>query len=168
VGVGKQVKWPVGQGGKGNEGVTAVVQRTPGAVGYIELNYATANKIPFALVQNKSGKFVRASAETVSAAGEGALAKMDKTLAVNIWNQAGNDAYPISSFTYIIVYKDLSTLKDANKAKAVVEFLKWATGPEAQKMAGPMDYAPLSDGVQKKVAAAIANLTFDGKAIASK
>ena len=117
IGTGKQVKWPVGQGGKGNEGVTAVVQGTPGVLGYIELNYATANKIPFASVKNKNGKFVKASGETVSAAGAGAVDHMNDTLAVNIWNQPGDNAYPISAFTYIIVYKDLGYLKSEQKAK---------------------------------------------------
>jgi phosphate transport system substrate-binding protein len=167
VGMGKQVKWPVGQGGKGNEGVAAAVQQTPGAVGYVEVNYALANKINFAAMKNKSGKFVKASADSISAAGEGAVEKMGETLAVNIWDQAGENAYPISAFTYIIVYKDLGYLKDQNKAKAVVEFLKWATH-DGQKFAREMDYAPLSEGVQKKVDEAIGSLTWDGQAVAAK
>ncbi|MGE5608855.1 MAG: phosphate ABC transporter substrate-binding protein PstS [Bacillota bacterium] len=168
IGAGKQVKWPVGQGGKGNEGVTAVVQQTPGAVGYIELNYAKANKIPFALLQNKDGKFVKASPESVTAAGAGAVNQMDKTLAVNIWNQPGQDAYPIAAFTYIIVYQDLSYLKDENKAKSLVAFLTWATVGEGQKMAAELDYAPLAPAVQQKVKSAIASLTWGGKAIAAR
>ncbi len=164
IGAGKQVKWPVGQGGKGNDGVTAVVQGTKGSIGYIEVNYANANKIPFALLQNKSGKFVKASSDTVSAAGEGALDQMKapEHLSVNIWNQAGDNAYPISAFTYIIVYKELNYLKEQSKAKALVDFLKWAT-TEGQRTAGELDYAPLSDGVQKKAAEALHGLTWDGK-----
>ncbi len=92
---------------------------------------------------------------------------MKTSLAVNIWNQSGDEAYPISAFTYVIVYKDLSYVKSAEKAKALVDFLKWATS-DGQKMAGPMDYAPLSAGVQKKVHEAIDGLTLDGKAIAQK
>ena len=167
VGMGKQVKWPLGQGGKGSEGVAAAVQQTPGAIGYVEANYASANKIPFAAVKNHAGKFVKASPQSVSAAGEGAIAKMDKSLAVDIWNQPGDAAYPISAFTYIIVYKDLGYLKDQNKAKALVDFLKWATN-EGQSYAGEMDYAPLSDGVKKKVADAIESLQWQGQAVAEK
>lgn len=166
IGAGKQVKWPVGQGGKGNEGVTAVVQSTPGAVGYIEMNYATANKIPFASIKNKDGKFVKASADSVAAAGEGAINQMKDSLAVDIWNQPGEKAYPIAAFTYIIVYQDLGYLKSAEKAKALVAFLTWATS-EGQAMAGAMDYAPLSPGVQKLVKQAIDGLTWEGKAVAS-
>src|SRR5688500_14885375 len=149
VGMGKQVKWPTGQGGKGNEGVTAIVQGTPGAIGYIELNYATQNKIAFALMKNKDGKFVKCSPQTVAAAGAGAVEQMDTSLAVNIWNQPGAESYPIAAFTYIIVYKDLGYLKDQAKAKALVDFLKWAT-TDGQQFAGQMDYAPLAEPVQKK------------------
>jgi phosphate transport system substrate-binding protein len=157
VGVGKEVKWPTGQGGKGNAGVTAVVQQTNGAVGYVELNYALENKLPFALIQNKDGNFVKASADTVSAAGEGATSQMGENLAVNIWNQSGKDAYPISAFTYIIVYKNLGNLKSPEQKQALVDFLKWATH-DGQQTAKEMDYAPLSPGVQKKVEAAIDSL----------
>ena len=166
VGMGKQVKWPTGQGGKGNEGVTAAVQGTPGAIGYIELNYATQNKISFASIKNKDGQFVKASPESVSAAGAGALDKMDKSLAVDIWNQAGADAYPIAAFTYVIVYKDLGYLKDQAKAKALVEFLKWAT-TEGQSTAKEMDYAPLAEPVRKKVEAALGTLTWSGSPVAA-
>jgi phosphate transport system substrate-binding protein len=167
VGAGKQVSWPgSAQGGKGNDGVTAAVQSTVGAIGYIELNYARANKIPFALMQNKDGKFIKASPETVAAAGEGALQHMTKSLAVSLLNQAGENAYPISSFVYVIVYKDLGYLKDEAKAKALVEYLTWAT-TEGQNIATEMDYAPLSAGVQKKVGEAIGTLTWSGKPMAS-
>jgi phosphate transport system substrate-binding protein len=168
IGAGKQVKFPVGQGGKGNEGVTPAVQATPGAIGYIELNFATANKIPFALMQNRDGKFIKASPATVAAAGEGAVEKMStKNLAVNIWNQPGENSYPISAFTYILVYKDLGYVKDANKAKTLVEFLTWATTGDGQKIAEEMDYAPLSPGVQKKVREVIGELSWEGKALAA-
>jgi phosphate transport system substrate-binding protein len=169
IGAGKQVKWPVGQGGKGNEGVTAAVQQTPGAIGYIELTYAKANNIPFALLQNKDGKFIKASPDSVAAAGAGAVAQMiDKNLAVDIWNQPGQDAYPIAAFTYIIVYQDLSYLKDPNKAKALVNFLTWATTSDGQKLAAEMDYAPLAPAVQQKVKAVLNSLTWDGKTIAAR
>jgi len=162
VGASKQVKWPVGQGGKGTEGVTAIVQAVPGAIGYVEVNYALANKIPFALLQNKSGKFVKASLESVSAAGAGAVDAMKDSLAVNIWNQPGEEAYPISAFTYIIVYKDLGYLKSPEKAKELVKFLKWSIGGEGQSLASSIDYAPLAAPVKAKAVEAIDALTFGG------
>ncbi len=166
IGAGKQVQWPVGQGGKGNEGVAAATQATPGAIGYMEVNYANQNNIPHALVQNKDGKFVKATPESVAAAGEGALKAMESSLAVDIWNQPGEKAYPISAFTYIIVYNDLGHLKDANKAKALVQFLSWATSEVGgQKMAGAMDYAPLSAGVQKRVHEVLGTLVCEGQPV---
>jgi len=162
VGTGKQVKWPIGQGGKGSEGVSQAVQSTPGAIGYTEQNYASANKIPYGVVQNKNGKFVKASPASVSAAGSGAVEQMGKTLAVNIWSQAGDEAYPISAFTYVIVYRDLSYMKDQARAKALVDFLAWAT-TDGQKLAPDMDYAPLAEAVQKKAAEVLGTLVFDGK-----
>lgn len=165
VGMGKQVSWPVGQGGKGNEGVTAVVQSTPGAIGYIESIYALANDIPFAAVQNRAGRFVMATPQTISAAGSGAAARMDKDLAADIWNQEGEQAYPISAFTYILVYGDLRNLKDAERARGLVEFLRWATLGGGQDVAAEMHYAPLSDEVRQRVKALLDALTFEGKPI---
>jgi phosphate transport system substrate-binding protein len=167
VGTGKSVEWPGGQGGKGSDGVTQIVQGTNGAIAYVEIAYAHQNKIPSALLKNTSGQFVDATPETVSAAGEGALSQMDKGLAVNIWSQAGEKAYPIASFTYILVHKDLSYVKDPAKAKALVDFLKWATS-DGEKFAAELDYAPLSAGVQKKVAQAIATLNWGGQPVASR
>lgn len=161
VGMGKQVKWPTGQGGKGNPGVAAVVQQTPGAIGYIELNYADANKIAFGNVKNKDGKFVRASADSVSAAGVASAAGLaGNHLTADIWNQSGADAYPISAFTYLIVYKDLGNLKSQQEAEALIDFLTWATSGDGQKIATEMGYAPLSKPVQEKVGAAIKSLSF--------
>ena len=162
VGSGKQVQWPNGQGGAQNAGVTQVIQSTEGGIGYIELAFALKNNIPFALLMNKNGKFVKASTASVSAAGEGALGSMGASLAVNIWNQPGDEAYPIASFTYLIVYKEMNYIKDPSKAKALVDFLTWATG-EGEKLAPDLNYAPLSSGVQQKVSDAISGLTYDGK-----
>ena len=166
IGGGKQVEWPKGVGGKGNQGVAAAVSQTPGALGYVEHNFAQQNKIPYALLKNKSGNFVKASPETVAAAGEGAVKAMEGgNLAVNIWNQEGKDAYPIAAFTYILVYKNLNTnIQDEAKAKALVDFLWWAMH-DGQKMAASMDYAPLAPGVQKQVEKAIQGLEFGGKAV---
>jgi phosphate transport system substrate-binding protein len=165
VGAGKQVEWPTGAGGPQNAGVAQLVQSTHGAIGYVELAYALENKIPFATLKNRDGHFVKASAESVSMAGEGALNQMSHGLAVDIWNQHGADAYPIASFTYIIVYKDLGYLKNGDKARALVDFLRWAT-TDGERLAPSLDYAPLSSGVQQKVGAAIGSLTWSGQPIA--
>ncbi|HEX4123596.1 MAG TPA: phosphate ABC transporter substrate-binding protein PstS [Tepidisphaeraceae bacterium] len=161
VGIGKQVEWPNGQGAGQNVGVAGVVKQTKGAIGYIELAYAIDNSIPFALLKNKDGNFVKASPDTVSQAGEGALSHMNKSLAVPIWNQTGKDAYPIASFTYLIVYKDLSELKDPNKAKALADFLRWAV-TDGEKTAPQLKYAPLSEGVAKKVMEQLDTLNYSG------
>ena len=142
--MGKQVQWPVGQGGKGNEGVTAVVQQTAGSIGYVEQSYADNNDLPYGLVENTDGKFVKASPETVSQAGAGAVSGMNgEILAADIWNQPGDQAYPISSFTYLIVYKDLNNLPSKQAAQTLVDFLWWTTH-DGQRYAAELDYAPLA------------------------
>lgn len=162
IGVGKQVKWPIGSGGKGNPGVAQVVQQTPGAIGYLEQNYADKNKIQYGTVQNKAGKFIKASPDSVSAAGEGAVKEMNgNMLAANIWNQGGDAAYPIASFTYLIVYKDLKNIKTKEQADALIGFLTWTTH-DGQKYASDLDYAPLSESVQKKVEDAIKEISYGG------
>ncbi len=159
VGVGKQVNFTGGQGGKGNEGVAAAVKQTNGALGYIELNYATANKITFTSVQNKDGHFIKATLESVAAAGKGAVDQMTPAkLNVDIWNQPGAESYPIASFTYIIVYSDLSNIEAADKKKALLDFLNWAV-TDGQKFASELDYAPLDPAVQAKAKEAIATLS---------
>ncbi|HEX4056339.1 MAG TPA: phosphate ABC transporter substrate-binding protein PstS [Tepidisphaeraceae bacterium] len=166
VNFGKTVNWPTGQGGSGNAGVTQAVQKTEGAIGYIELNYALKNGIPFAMLQNNGGKFIKASPQSVSAAGEGAVKDMDedKTLAVRLWSRDGDDVYPISSFTYLICYKDLSYLNDRAKAQAIVDFFWYATH-DGQSKAADLTYAPLSSGVQQRVEQAIETITFNGHAL---
>jgi phosphate transport system substrate-binding protein len=165
VGVGKQVKFPGGQGGKGTAGVAAVVQQTPGAIGYVEQNYADKNAIAYGSVRNKAGKFVKASPASVSAAGASATDKLSGTLlAADIWDQAGDDAYPISSFTYLIVYKNLGNLKSKDQATALAAYLNWATH-DGQKFATDLDYAPLAPAVQAKVDAALKQLTYAGEPV---
>ncbi|HEX8915377.1 MAG TPA: phosphate ABC transporter substrate-binding protein PstS [Humisphaera sp.] len=168
IGPGKQVRWPAGVGGKGNEGVTAAIQNLPGALGYIELNYAVDNKVAFAAVKNKAGKFVKATDAAVVAAGAAATKKMTApaALAVDIWNQDGEAAYPISAFTYILVYKDLGYLGDANKAKELVKFLAWQQSDAASKIATSLTYAPADAAVKAKIAEAINAITFNGQPIA--
>ena len=168
IGIGKQVKWPVGSGGKGNAGVAQVVQGTKGAIGYLEQNFADKNKIEYGAIQNKAGKFVKASPETVASAGESAVDSMDgDLLATNIWNQSGENAYPIASFTYLIVYKDLRNLKTKEQAAALVAYLKWATH-DGQKFDAELDYAPLKESVQKKIDTALSHISFGGSPVASK
>ncbi len=165
VGVGKQVQWPIGSGAKGNDGVSAAVQQTAGGIGYIEENYADHNKIPYGLMRNRDGKFIKASSETVSAAGAGAVQAMKgHILAADIWNQPGEKAYPISSFTYLIVYKDLNNLKSKEQAQALVDFMWWASH-DGQKLAPELGYAPLADAVQKNVENALNSLSFKGEAL---
>ncbi len=165
IGMGKQVKWPLGQGGKGNEGVTAVVQKTPGALGYVEEGFADNNELAYGCVQNKDGRMVKASPESVSLAGAGAVAEMKGTiLAANIWNQPGPEAYPIASFTYLIVYKDLSNLPSRADAQALVDFLWWATH-DGQKFAKDLDYAPLAAPVQKKIEEALKMVNYKGESL---
>lgn len=168
VGAAKQVNFPVGQGAKGNDGVSAAVQQTSGSIGYIELNYAIANKINFALVQNQSGKFVKASTASVTAAAASPAVqeKLKSSLAVSLWNQPGDDVYPICSFTYLLVFNDLSNVKTADQAKALADFLAWAVSPDGgQKLNAELDYAPLSAAVAAKDAEAIAKLTFNGQPV---
>ncbi len=159
VGAGKSVKWPVGLGGKGNEGVTGTVKSTPGAIGYVELAYAKQNKLTMAAIKNSDGNFVLPSIESTSEAA--AAVVMPADFRVSITDAKGKDAYPISSFTYILVYKEQT---DAAKGKALVNFLWWATH-DGQKLAGPLDYAPLPKAVVTKVEAELKSLTVQGKAV---
>ena len=166
VGTGKSVKWPLGQGGKGNEGVAQVIEQTPGAIGYLEQNYADKNHIAYGPVQNKSGKFVKASPKTVSSAGSGAASALKgHILAADIWNQSGDDAYPIASFTYLIVYRDLNNIKSKEQAQALTDYLWWATH-DGQKYAEDLDYAPLAKPVQEKVEGALKVLSYQGEPVA--
>ena len=156
VGVGKSVKWPVGLGGKGNEGVTGLVKATPGAIGYLELAYAVQNQLPVASIQNADGAFVKPSIEATSAAAAGVPVPED--FRVSITNAPGKDAYPIASFTYLLVYKDQP---NKEKGPAVIDFLKWAV-TDGEKFAPALYYAPLPSAVQTKVLAKIATLTVQG------
>jgi phosphate transport system substrate-binding protein len=145
VGVSTSVNWPVGVGGKGNEGVAGLVSQTPGSIGYIELIYALQNKIAFGSVQNADGAFVKASAAAVTAAAAGASASMPADFRVSITNAPGPGAYPISSFTWLLLYQDA---KDKVQAKAMVDFVKWAL-TDGQSFAVDLGYAPLPTDVVK-------------------
>lgn len=165
IGQGKQVQWPIGQGGKGNEGVTAVVQQTVGGLGYVEQSYADHNRLPYGSVKNQEGEFVKASPDTVSQAGSGAVAELSgNILQADIWNQPGEEAYPIAAFTYLIVYKDLNNLPDKQAAQALVDFLWWATH-DGQRYAAELDYAPLAPEVQAKIEQALKAITYKGHSL---
>jgi phosphate transport system substrate-binding protein len=146
VGVATSVDWPVGVGAKGNEGVSGLVKQTPGAIGYAELIYATQNSIPYAAVQNKSGEFVAASLDSVTAAAAGAAATMPDDFRVSITNADGKGAYPISSFTWLLFYQNP---KDKESARTMAGFMKWALS-DGQKFTGALGYAPLPQPVIDK------------------
>jgi phosphate transport system substrate-binding protein len=136
-GRGTSVKWPVGVGGKGNEGVAGMIRQLPGSVGYIELIYALQNKIPFGTVQNSSKQFIKASLESTTAAAAGV--KMPADFRVSITNPAGKNAYPIASFTWLLIPIQP---KDANKGKVIKDFLGWMLD-NGQGMVEQLSYAKL-------------------------
>ena len=143
VGVNTSVKWPVGVGGKGNEGVAGLVKQTPGSLGYVELIYALQTRISYGTVQNMAGKFVAASTESVTAAAAGAAKQMPADFRVSITNAPGEGAYPISSFTWLLLYENPP---DKTQAKIMVDFLNWAL-TDGQKFASELGYAPLPQAV---------------------
>ena len=154
VGVATSVNWPTGVGGKGNEGVAGLVQQVPGSIGYVELIYALHNKIAYGSVQNLAGEFVRASVASVTAAAAGAATKMPADFRVSITNAEGKGVYPISSFTWLLLYENP---KDKAQSKAMVEFMKWALS-DGQKFAPELGYAPLPAEVVKLELAALAKI----------
>jgi phosphate transport system substrate-binding protein len=141
VGKGKEVKWPAGLGAKGNEGVAGQVKQTPGAIGYVELAYAKQNRLPIAALKSQAGKFIVASVPAVTAAAAGVAKSLppNTDYRISIVDAPGPDSYPISSFTWILVYQHQ---KDAVKGKKLVDFLNWAL-TDGQAEAPPLDYAPL-------------------------
>jgi phosphate transport system substrate-binding protein len=152
VGVNTSVNWPAGVGGKGNEGVAGLVSQTPGAVGYVELIYALQNKISFGSVQNAAGEFVKASPEAVTKAA--AAASIPDDFRVSITNAPGAGAYPISSFTWLLIDQHPT---DAGRAKVMVEFVRWAV-TDGQRFASALGYAPLPDNVVKQELSALDNI----------
>lgn len=159
VGSGTSPNWPVGIGGKGNEGVTGQVKQTPNTIGYVELAYAVQNKLPVALIKNKSGNFIEPSVDAVTAAAAGAIANTPEDLRVSITDAPGPTAYPISSYTYILVYQEQP---DATKGKAIVDFLWWGIH-DGEKFAKDLQYAPLPDEIIKRAEQKINSITAGGK-----
>jgi phosphate transport system substrate-binding protein len=152
VGTNTSVNWPVGLGGKGNEGVSGLVKQTPGSIGYIELIYAVQNNIPYGKVQNATGKFVKADLAGVTAAAAGAANSMPDDFRVSITNAPGAAAYPISSFTWLLIP---AQIPDAAKKAAIKDFLKWMLA-EGQSYNEGLSYAKLPKPVIAKEEKAIA------------
>ena len=160
VGKGKEVKWPVGVGAKGNEGVAGQVKQTPGSIGYVELAYAKQNNLPIAAIRNQAGQFVVASVPAVTAAAAGVAAKLpaNTDYRISIVNAPGADSYPISSFTWILVYQHQ---RDETKGKKVVDFLNWAL-TDGEASASALDYAPLPSSMATTVKQRLTTIDYTG------
>ncbi|GBD91011.1 phosphate-binding protein PstS precursor [bacterium BMS3Abin04] len=161
VGFGTAVNWPVGLGGKGNDGVAGIVKQTEGSIGYVELAYAVQNKLQYATLKNKDGYFVKADFNTVSAAAEGASKNMPEDLRAILTNAPGKNAYPISGFTWLLVYKNMN---DRKKAESLVKFLHWAM-EKGEAYAKDLYYAPLPESVIKLCEKKINSITANGRAL---
>ena len=154
VGKGTSVNWPVGLGGKGNEGVSGLVKQTPNSIGYVELIYAVQNNLPYGRVRNSSGSFVKADLASVTAAAAGAAKSMPDDFRVSITDPPGKNAYAIASFTWLLIP---SEIQDAKKREVLVGFLRWML-TEGQKHAAPLAYAPLPKEVVDKEMKALAQI----------
>ena len=154
VGVATSVNWPAGVGGKGNEGVAGLVTQTPGSIGYVELIYALQNNISYGSVQNMAGEFVRATTASVTAAAAEAAAKMPADFRVSITNAPGKGVYPISSFTWLLLYENPT---DKAQARVMLDFMKWML-TDGQKHAASLGYAPLPEAVVKLERAALGRI----------
>src|SRR5215468_5901808 len=148
------VNWPVGLGGKGNEGVTGLIKQTPNSIGYVELIYAVQNNVTYGAVKNSAGAFVKADLASVSAAAAGAAKDMPEDFRVSITNAPGKTAYPISSFTWLLVPAKIS---DAGKREAIKDFLKWSLG-DGQSFAEALSYAKLPKEVVAKETKALGSI----------
>jgi phosphate transport system substrate-binding protein len=151
VGKGTSVNWPVGLGGKGNEGVTGLVKQTPNSIGYVELIYALQNSLSYGRVQSAANEFVKADLATTTAAAAGAAKSMPADFRVSITNAPGKNTYPIVSFTWLLVP---STIQDSGKKTVIKDFLKWMA-TDGQSYAAQLGYAPLPKEVATKVLASI-------------
>lgn len=156
VGVGTSVNWPVGLGGKGNEGVTGLVKQTPYSIGYVELIYAGQNKLPHGRVQNSAGQFVKAGLEAITAAAAGAAKAMPSDFRVSITNPPGEKAYPIASFTWLLIPEKIN---DPKKGKAITEFLHWML-KDGQSHASKLLYAPLPREIVAMEEKAVARIKY--------
>jgi phosphate transport system substrate-binding protein len=159
LGKGKEVKWPTGIGAKGNEGVSGQIKQTPYSIGYTELAYVKQNKLQYASVRNAAGQYVEPSIESISAAAEGAKLPANTDYRVSIVNAPGAKAYPISSFTWLLVYRNQA---DSVKGRKLKDFLRWAYS-EGEQSAGALDYAPLPAGLTQRLTARLDSIQVGGK-----
>ncbi|HEX8847060.1 MAG TPA: phosphate ABC transporter substrate-binding protein PstS [Pyrinomonadaceae bacterium] len=159
VGRNKSPQWPTGIGGKGNEGVTGQIKNTPNTIGYVELAYAVQNKLPVALIKNKAGNFVEPSLDAVTAAAAETVGSIQEDLRASITDADGANVYPVSSYTYILVYKEQ---KDEAKGKVLVDYLWWGIH-DGEKFAKDLLYAPLPPEIVKRAEAKINSITYGGK-----
>ncbi|HEY2924390.1 MAG TPA: phosphate ABC transporter substrate-binding protein PstS [Candidatus Eisenbacteria bacterium] len=159
VGAGTSVSWPVGIGGKGNEGVSGLIKQTQGAIGYVELAYAKQNRLPVAHVRNKTGKFIEPTLPSTTAAAEGAAPMLARDVRFPIVNSPAPNAYPICGLTFLLLYQDQ---RDAAKAHALAGFIEWAIH-DGQTAAAPLDYARLPEAVVKVNEGSLRKLTLAGK-----
>jgi phosphate transport system substrate-binding protein len=160
-GKGKELAWPTGIGAKGNEGVAGQVKQMPGAIGYVELAYAKQNALAYASIQNAAGNFVAPTIESVTAAASGAASSLpaDTDYRISIVNAPGADAYPISSFTYLLVY---ASQDDRKKADALLGFMRWYLR-EGEKSAASLDYAPLPPAIVAQLEQRLGTITVAGE-----
>ncbi|MBD3390511.1 MAG: phosphate ABC transporter substrate-binding protein PstS [Chitinivibrionales bacterium] len=162
VGAGKSVKWPAGLGAKGNEGVSGLVKQTRGSIGYCELAYALHNNLPQALIKNEKGHWIRPTIESISLA---AQVEIPSDARVSLTNTGAGKGYPISSFTWILLYQEQNYDKrPKDKAKTLVDLLWWMTH-DGQKHCAPLDYAPLSDAAVKRAEEILKSVVYDGDQI---
>jgi phosphate transport system substrate-binding protein len=162
VGSGGSVNWPAGLGGKGNEGVAGLIKQTPGAIGYVELIYALQNKLDYAKIQNKKGKFILPSIASVTAAGN---VKLPDDAKIFITDTDASEGYPISGFTWVLIYKE-QNYNGRSKARATALLkLLWWNIHEGQQFAEPLNYAPLSKEALKVAEKILKSATYDGKSI---
>ena len=160
VGTGKSLNWPVGMGAKGNPGVAGTIRQTEGAFGYIGSEYAFAQKLPYVLLQNKSGNFIAPSVQSISAAAKGEIPEDTRIM---LTNSNDPDAYPISAFTWIILYKEQAyNGRSRQQAEETVKFLNWLVGSDAQAVAQKVDYAPLPEKASVLAKAIIKSITYEG------
>ncbi len=156
VGTGTSVRWPIGLGGKGSEGVAGIIRNTPYSIGYAEIAYAIGNHLPVAAVKNKAGYFITPNIKTTTAAAAGAAKHMPADFRLNIVNQPGKNAYPIAGFTWILLYQHIN---NHEKGQKIVQFLNWAYR-HGEGMATQLLYAPLPPNVTKMVLKTIRTITY--------
>ncbi|MFO7698772.1 MAG: phosphate ABC transporter substrate-binding protein PstS [Anaerolineae bacterium] len=159
VGAGTSVEWPVGLGGKGNEGVAGIVKQQPSSIGYVELAYAEQNKLSYAYVENQEGYFIQPGLESTTAASNAALADMPDDLGQVLVNARGADSYPIAGYTFLLVYEDMT---DCVKAREIQNFVTWAMSEDADAYALELLYAPLGADVKALVMERVSTMTCNG------